>query len=254
MIPPEAGGDPLGYETYFETVHRIVRGIQETQRENIERAARLIADAVTHEGIIHAFGAGHSHMIVEELFCRAGGLGCVNGILEPALMPHSGADKASRLEQIPELARIVFEDEDIRRDDVLLIASQSGINPVIVEFAVQAHERHVPVIAITSLVHSAAVSSRHSSGRRLYEVADVAIDTGCPVGDAAMSVDGLPTRVAAMSTLAGTLIVQALVFLSVEEMVRRGFDPPLRVSRNLQGGQRNNLQYRARYGARIRRL
>jgi uncharacterized phosphosugar-binding protein len=244
----------LGYDAYFETVGKICEQIAETQRGNLEIAARMVADTVIGDGIIHAFGAGHSHMLVEELFCRAGGLGCVNGILEPALMPHSGADKSSRLEQVPELARLVFEDEDIRKGDLLLTFSQSGINPVVVEFAALAREREVAVIVVTSLKHSMATASRHASGKKLYELATVVIDTGCPVGDAGMEVTGLQTKVAAMSTIAGALIVQALVYLSVEQMVLRGFDPPLRVSRNLTGGQRSNLQFRTRYGARIRRL
>jgi len=244
----------VGYNTYFETVERICARIGKTQRGNLETATQMMADTIMGDGIIHAFGAGHSHMLAEELFCRAGGLGCVNGILEPALMPHSGADKSSRLEQVPELARLVFEDEDIRKGDLVIAASHSGINPVIVEFAALTRERGVPLIAITSLEHSMATPSRHSSGKKLYELASVAIDTGCPLGDAAMEVNGLPTKVAPMSTMAGVVIVQALVYLSVEQMVLRGFDPPLRVSRNLAGRERGNLQFKERYGSRIKRF
>lgn len=244
----------MGHHAYFETVRKICDQIDETQRGNLEIAAQMIADTIIGGGIMHAFGAGHSHMLVEELFCRAGGLGCINGILEPALMPHSGADKSSRLEQVPELARFVFEDEDIRKSDLVMAISHSGINSVIVEFAALAREREVPVVVITSLKHSMVTPSRHASGKKLYELASVTIDTGCPVGDAAMEVEGLQTKVAAMSTVAGALIVQALVYLSVEQMVLRGVDPPLRVSRNLPGGERNNLQFRARYGSRIKRL
>lgn len=244
----------MGYETYFDTVARILGQIRQAQRANLETAARLIADAIERGGIVHAFGAGHSHMLVEELFCRAGGLGCVNGILEPALMPHSGADKSSRLEQVPQLARVVFEDEDIRQEDVLLVFSHSGINPVVVEFALLARERGVGVIAVTSLEHSSATPSRHPSGKKLYELSDIVVDTACPLGDAAMQVDSLGAKVAAMSTIAGATIVQALVYLAVEEMVARGLEPPVRVSRNLARGERANLQFRARYGSRIRRL
>lgn len=244
----------MGYDAYFETVGKICTRILETQRGNLETAAQMAADTVMSDGIIHAFGAGHSHMLAEELFCRAGGLGCVNGILEPALMPHSGADKSSRLEQVPELARLVFEDEDIRKGDLMIIVSHSGINPVVVEFAALTRERGLPIVAITSLEHSTATPSRHTSGKKLHELADVIIDTGCPLGDAVMEIKGLQVRVAAMSTVAGALIVQALVYLSVEQMVLRGFDPPLRRSRNLAGGKRGNLQFKARYGSRIKRL
>jgi uncharacterized phosphosugar-binding protein len=244
----------VGHDAYFETVDRICARIGKTQRENLETAALMIADTVMGDGIIHAFGAGHSHVLAEELFCRAGGLGCVNAILEPALMPHSGFDKSSRLERLPDVARLVFEDEDIRSGDLVIVASHSGINPVVVEFAALTRERGVPLIAVTSLEHSTVTASRHSSGKKLYELASVAIDTGSPLGDAAMEVDGLHARVAAMSTVAGAVIVQALVYLSVEQMVLRGFDPPVRVSRNLAGKERGNLQFKARYGSRIRRF
>ncbi len=244
----------MGYEAYFATVTGILERIRQTQRANLETAARMIADTIMRDGILHVFGAGHSHMLAEELFCRAGGLGCVNAILEPALMPHSGADKASRLEQVPQLARIVFEDEDIRKGDLMLLISHSGINPVVVEFAALTRERGVPLIAITSLEHSKATPSRHASGKKLYELADLVLDTGCPLGDAAMEVGSLGAKVAAMSTVAGAVIVQALVYLSVEEMVARGFSPPVRISRNVAGGQRNNLQFKERYGSRIKRM
>jgi uncharacterized phosphosugar-binding protein len=244
----------VGHDAYFQTVDKICARIGGTQRDNLETAARMIADTVMGDGIIHAFGAGHSHVLAEELFCRAGGLGCVNAILEPALMPHSGFDKSSRQERLPDVARLVFEDEDIRSGDLAIVASHSGINPVVVEFATLTRERGVPLIAVTSLEHSAATPSRHSSGKKLYELASVAIDTGCPLGDAAMEVDGLHAKVAAMSTVAGAVIVQALVYLSVEQMVLRGFDPPVRVSRNLAGKERGNLQFKERYGSRIRRF
>ncbi len=244
----------MGYDTYFETVGEICARIRQTQQEKVETAAQMIADTIMGDGIIHAFGAGHSHILAEELFCRAGGLGCVNAILEPALMPHSGFDKSSRLERVPEVARLVFEDEDIRKGDLVIVASHSGINPVVVEFAALTRDRGVPLIAITSLEHSTVTPSRHSSGKKLYELASVAIDTGCPLGDAAMEVDGLLAKVAPMSTVAGAVIVQALVYLSVERMVRRGFDPPVRVSRNLAGKERGNLQFRERYGGRIKRF
>jgi uncharacterized phosphosugar-binding protein len=244
----------VGYDAYFETVDKICARIGKTQRDNLETAAHMIADTVMGGGIIHAFGAGHSHVLAEELFCRAGGLGCVNAILEPALMPHSGFDKSSRLERLPDVARLVFEDEDIRSGDLVIAASHSGINPVVVEFAALTRERGVPLIAVTSLEHSTVTPSRHSSGKKLYELASVAIDTGCPLGDAAMEVDGLQAKVAAMSTIAGAVIVQALVYLSVEQMVLRGFDPPVRVSRNLAGKERGNLHFKARYGSRIRRF
>ena len=86
------------------------------------------------------------HVLAEELFARAGGLGCVNAILEPALMPHSGADKASRLEQIAALGTIVFEDEDIRKEDIMILVSNSGINPIIVEFALCCKKAEIPMI------------------------------------------------------------------------------------------------------------
>lgn len=242
------------YEAYFDTLTHIFGTIRNTQRGNLKKAAEMVAATVMGGGIVHAFGAGHSHILVEELFCRAGGLGCVNGILEPSFMPHSGADKSSRLEQVAEIARLVFEDEDIRKGDLMILISQSGINPVVVEFARLTRERGVPIVAVTSVAHSQATPSRHSSGQKLYELADVVLDNGCPVGDAAMEVGEKGIRVAAMSTIMGGVLLQGLVYLAVQDMVRQGFDPPVRVSRNLVGGERNNLQFRYQYAGRIKRL
>ena len=244
----------MSYDLYFDKVGELIQRIKSTQRENLQLAAQRIADSIERGGIIHVFGAGHSHVLAEELFARAGGLGCVNAILEPALMPHSGADKASRLEQIAALGTIVVEDEDIRKEDIMILVSNSGINPIIVEFALCCKKAEIPMIAVTSLEHSTSVPSRHSSGKKLYELADIVLDNQCPKGDALMDIESINAKVAAMSTVTGAAIVQAMVYLTVLELEKRGLPIPVRISRNLHGGERNNLQYRREYASRIRRL
>lgn len=192
-----------------------------TQVEAIRRAAELVVDA----RVFWVFGTGHSHLIAEELYGRAGGLADVRAVLEPGLMLHEGLLKSSLLERLPGLADVLLQTNDIGAGDVVLIASNSGRNAVPVEFALGARAKGAKVIALTSLAHSTAVSSRAPGGQRLFEVADVVIDNCGEPGDALIEVEGSPERTGATSTLVGALLTQALTVEIVTQLTTRGKTP-----------------------------
>lgn len=228
------------------SVARYLRQVQKTVatvvEENsaagspVERAARLVADCVMGGGLIHVFGSGHSHMLAEEIFFRAGGLLDIDPVLESALMLHEGALKSTRMERLPGYAAIIADDREIRRGDVLIIVSNSGRNAVPVELAEIAKGRGVPVIAITSAEHSRRVSSRAPSGRRLFETADVVIDNHAPYGDACVSIERVAHPVGALSTITGAAILNAIMVGAVEMMARAGRPPVVLPSANLENG------------------
>ncbi|WP_236082189.1 sugar isomerase domain-containing protein [Acidipropionibacterium jensenii] len=151
-------------------------------------ASRLICDTLSAGGRWWVFGTGHSHMIAEEFYGRAGGLTDIHPILEPALMLHESLTKSTLLERRAGLADDLLEVHGLTRGDVIVIASNSGRNAVPVEMAEGAQQRGVAVIAITSMAHSRSVTSRAPSGKKLFELADVVIDNCGTPGDAA--VDG----------------------------------------------------------------
>jgi uncharacterized phosphosugar-binding protein len=220
----------LGRRFYNESA-AILGRIATEQMPNIERAAAMAAESVSAGGMLHIFGSGHSHLIAEEIFRRAGGLCCVNAILDPALGGHLRT--STTLERLEGYVPIVFGPYDLRQGEVIVIISNSGINAAPIEAAFVAKERGLRVVAITSMAHSQSVASRHSTGRKLPDLADVVIDNCGVPGDALLQVDGVPSRICATSTLTGTLIIQCLMAEIVEALRARGVTPPILISANV---------------------
>jgi uncharacterized phosphosugar-binding protein len=218
-----------GAEEFMRRALEIARRAAETQVDAIGRAAELVVEA----NVFWVFGTGHSHLIAEELYGRAGGLADLRAVLEPGLMLHEGLLKSSLLERLPGLADVLLQTNDIGPGDVVLIVSNSGRNAVPVEFAIGARAKGAKVIAVTSLAHSTSVSSRAPGGQRLFEVADVVIDNCGEPGDALIEVNGSPERTGATSTLVGALLVQALTVEVVTRLAERGETPHVLRSLNV---------------------
>jgi uncharacterized phosphosugar-binding protein len=202
------------------------------------------------------FGTGHSEALAMELSGRAGGLIPTNklALRDAVLLGDLPAEALAdpKVERDPELARKVWELAPIHPGDVVLIASQSGGNGSTVEMARIAKDNGHPVIALTSLEHSKAITSRHPSGKRLFELADVVIDNGAPHGDAFLSMPGGGT-VCAISSIANAAIAQAVVAEVTSRLIERGVEPPIYRSANVEGGDVHNDAWEARYAGRIRR-
>lgn len=237
---------------YLERVVERLRWVMSTQEEAIARAGAAVAKALGRGGFWYVFGTGHSHMLAEELFYRAGGLSAVAPILESSLMLHESAVRSSELERLPGYGRIILANRGVTPKDVLLIASNSGRNAVPVEMARCAKEQHIFTIGVTSLEHSRRVSSRDASGQRLFEVVDVVIDNGAPCGDALIEVEGHAGRVGPVSTITGVAIVNAIAIRALEELIAAGKDAPTFVSANLEGTDNEALLQKLR--GRVRHL
>jgi uncharacterized phosphosugar-binding protein len=224
----------------FDAIRDILARAEETQSEALRKAARLIADSLTADGILHVFGTGHSHMMAEEAFLRAGGLAQVNAILDPGLMLHLSALGSVSLERLCDYTPFVLDRYDIRPGDVMLIVSNSGRNAGPIEAALYAHKRGLPVIVFTSAQSYQALAVRHPSGKHLTEIADVFIDTGVPEGDAAVIYPGLTEHICPVSTIIGAALVEALVYEVVDEIMQRGQSPNILVSANVDSS--NSLE------------
>jgi uncharacterized phosphosugar-binding protein len=227
-----------------------------TQTENIGRAAELVVEAIELDGIMQVFGTGHSRSIAMEIAGRAGGLVPASALSIKDLVMYGGTTPADILdptiERDPELAKRILDLADTRPADVFIIASNSGGNGSVVELARLAKERGHPVIAVTSLAHTQHVGSRHPSGKRLFEIADVVIDNCGVFGDASLP---LPTggAIAATSSLTGVLIAQMLVAEVCGRLLRMGREVPVLISANVPGGDEHNEAVNQRYGGRVRR-
>lgn len=220
----------LSAEQFLTRALEIATTAATSQLDVIRTTAAAIADSYGAGGALWAFGTGHSHMIAEEIWGRAGGLTEVKAILEPALMLHEGLQKSSLTERLPGMAEVLLACRDIGADDVVLIASNSGRNAVPVEFARGCKERGATVVALTSVQHSRQTTSRAPSGEKLLDIADIVIDNCGEPGDGIMAND--PHPVGATSSMVGCMLVQALVVEVVAEMHRRGTPAPVLLSLN----------------------
>lgn len=241
-------------EQYFDRVMDILQEVRRTQIRRIQQAAALVADTIARGGIIHIFGAGHSHLLAEEVFFRAGGLAPVNALLEPSLMLHAGALKSTAIEQIPQYAAILLEYHGVRSGDVLIIVSNSGVNSVPVELAIQARARRVATIGLTCVAYSQQLQPNNPAGKRLHEVVDLTIDNGGVPGDAILKVPGLGPGVGPTSTVVGATILNALMAEAIQRLRVQGLEPPVFLSSHLDGAVEHNAQLIQRYRERIRCL
>ena len=240
------------YERYFDRLQELMDDLR-TEGPQIEAAAQLMADCIGTGGIVHVFGSGHSHMMAEEVFHRAGGLFAFNAMLDVNLTSF-GTLNAGMVERTEGYAPVVLASFDVRPGEVVVVVSNSGINPVPIELAIEAKKQGATTIAITSAGNYAGAASRHTSGKKLTDVADFTIDSRVPAGDAIVSFDGLDAPVAASSTALGAALMNAIVAQVVETLLAAGQQPPVVVSMNVPGGDERNAALTERYRPRLRLL
>jgi uncharacterized phosphosugar-binding protein len=228
---------------YLQSAREALDKLIDTQLPQIQSAARLLADTVIRGGSIFSFGASHSFIITEELVYRTGGLMLVNPIYPHGMnLSVRPLTLTSQLERVVGLGRELLANSPAKTGDALILASTSGRNAVAIDMALLAREKGIQTIAITSLATSDAVNSRHPSGKKLAELADVVIDNAAPYGDAAVEIPGCRQKVGPLSSVTGCAIANALVTETVQLLVQRGMTPPVFMSANLDGGDAFNAE------------
>jgi uncharacterized phosphosugar-binding protein len=245
----------LSAESYLAVVTETIARVAAAERDGVRRAADLIATALRADGVIHAFGTGHSEALAMEIAGRAGGLVPTNRIaLRDVVL--LGGEPASvlgpKLERDPAVAQRLYDLVPVQPPDVFVLASNSGVNGAMVEFALLVKEHGHGLIAITSRDHSGRVDSRHPSGRKLAEIADVVLDNGAPYGDATLPLPG-GGAVGAVSSITAALLAQQIVVEVVARLVEAGQTPPVYLSANIPSGDAHNNELEARFAGRIRR-
>ncbi|MEU7746354.1 SIS domain-containing protein [Nonomuraea sp. NPDC049158] len=235
----------------LELAHQVV----ETQAEPVRRAAALLVTSLRAGGVVNAFGSGHSESIAMEIAGRAGGLVPSNRLTPRDLVLYGGQPPSvltPELERDPAIAHRIYELAPVAPQDVFVLISSSGINGAVVELATIVKERGHPLIALTSVQHSSQMTSRHPSGRKLLDLADVVLDNGAPYGDAILELPG-GGGYGAISTVTSALLAQMVVTEAVAELVALGETPPIYLSVNVADGDEHNKALESRYAGRIRR-
>ena len=237
---------------YIEEAIAGLHRLQDSQQGPIEAAADGLVEAITGGRKIFAFGASHSFILAQEMVYRTGGLMLVNPIYPHGMnLSVRPITLTSQLERLEGLGSTLLEGNPTAEGDVLIIASTSGRNAIVIDMALAAAEMGLMTIAITSLQYSQQVDSRHSSGKKLYELCDVVIDNCAPLGDAAVEIEGFPQAVGPLSSVLGCAVVNAIAAEVVQKLVDRGMTPPVFVSANMPGGDEHNAKLLAENADRI---
>jgi len=246
--------------TYFNQTLELLKGIQETQLEPIGRAAEICAASIAQGGLVFLFGAGHSRMMCEEMTPRQGCFAGFVALVEMAVSNHSAIIGANGLRTSLQLEKFEGYAEEILKSfhfgphDAFILISTSGIRPLIVEMALGAKARGLPVVAVVSRRHSQQSPATHSSGRKLIDVADVVLDNQTPPGDCVVELEGLEWRTGPASTVTGAMLINMLRCETAERLLARGLRPELLPSHQFVGNVQAESQLERFYEAYRRSL
>ena len=245
--------------TYFQKIVENLQKINETQSENIKKAACLMADAIERDKLINVYGGGgHTTLCMGEMFFRAGGLANINPIAENGLTVFNQALKYLELERTVNYGSAIMKYYKLQKDDLLLVFHNIGINPATIDAVMEAKKAGAKIIAVSSNFWQNEMPKdhfiRHPNKTNLFDYADVCIDDFNPVGDALIEIDGFDTPIAPISNIADFYIAHTLEIECVKECVRRGIKAPCWSSANTPGGDQKNAEYLAKYSPRIKML
>jgi uncharacterized phosphosugar-binding protein len=244
---------------YLSQAGRILAAVKQ-QLPVIQQAAEMFSNTILAGRMVHVFGSGHSRIMVEEMWPRYGSFPGFNPIVELSLSFHNlvvganGQRQAMFLENVSGLAERILRNFDLSPQDSALVISSSGCNVVPIEIAEEFRRRGVRVVAIISREHSEASTSRRSDGKKLQDFAELALDTGAPVGDAMVAIDGLETPVAPGSTVGGCLLVNSIKAEVAALLTAAGSPPKVLTAAAIIGTHKASTLFESAYDEHARRL
>jgi uncharacterized phosphosugar-binding protein len=247
-------------DRYFTILMEQLAKVRDGQGAAIDRAAEACAASIAADKLVFSFGTGHGALPALEMFPRTGTIVGFRPIVESTMISfhHVWVDMGARqyrfIHAVEGYGKAILRSHQLDPADSIVLFSHSGVNAVILDIALDAKEKGLSVIGVTSLPHSSASPSRHSSGKRLFEVADVVIDTGASLADASIRIEGLEAPVGANSTSVAIAIAHAIVSTTAEKLVKRGVQPFVMVNPNTAGKEAANRANDRNYDEMWRRL
>lgn len=223
---------------YLSRITEVIAKIRETQKDTITRAAEAFAKSIKSGGRVYMFGSGHSVIPVLDIFPRYGSFIGFYPIYDPRLMWSNvvgpgGARELLWLEQREGYAKIILSSYALKPADSILIFSHGGLNAAPIEMGIEAKKSGVTVVSVSSLANYKHAAAKHSTGKKLADVSDIAIDNCVPPEDALVSGDGVPEKFAAGSTVASVSIAMTLVSETGKSLLKQGVHPNTFVSPNV---------------------
>ena len=246
-------------QNYLNKCRQILETVS-SQEEDIVKAAQWFSKTILAGRMVHVFGSGHSRIMVEEMWPRYGSFPGFNPIVELSLTFHNlvvganGQRQAMFLENTPGLAERILRNFYISPEDSALIISSSGCNVVPVEIAELFQQKKIKVVALLTREHSSKSKSKRSDGKKLGDFADLILDTGAPVGDAMVYIDGLDTPVAPGSTVGGTLLINSIKAEVARLLTAAGMPPKVLSAGAVVGDERARTLFEGAYDEHAHRL
>ncbi len=246
-------------ESYLDKCAAIVAKVKE-QQPLIQQAAEWFAQSILEGRVVHVFGSGHSRIMVEEMWPRYGSFPGFNPIVELSLSFHNlvigsnGQRQAMFLENVPGLAERILRNFDLSEVDCALIISSSGTNIVPIEMAELFHQKKIKVVALITKMHSEQSISKRSDGKKLGDFADIILDSGAPVGDSMIYIDGLETPVAPGSTVGGVMLINCIKAELARLLTAAGHPPKVLTAASIVGVEKATALFEAAYDEHAHRM
>lgn len=231
-------------KVYFKNMKEVLEKIEETQGEAICKAAEIIVNSITNNGILHLMDTGH--MLMYESIGRTGGLMAVRPVRVSVQVENPTRKRVNLnrptvyLDGIEGFPEFIIGKSNMEEGDVLIIGSVSGKNILPVELALKAKERGIKTIAITSVEYSSGLKGEHESGKRLFEVCDIVLDNCGNRGDTLVHVDETNQDICPSSGIAAAYLMWALETEVVELLVKQGKEPSIYISNHMPDALRLN--------------
>ena len=246
----------INMDLFYEEMLKVVDVLEGKEMDNIRKASEVCAETIAQGGVVHVFGSGHSVGFGMELAGRPGSLVPFHTIVTSDFVLHGKVslaefkDPDNIFERRADIADRLYDLYDIRPQDSFIIISNSGINGVVIDFAIKAKQEGHKVIVVTSWQHTSAEASRHPSGKKLYEMGDVVIDNCGPQGDALIET-GKIEKICSISSITGAFIAQSITTETCRLLSERGVELPLLLSEDSEENRKHNAELRQKYAGRI---
>ena len=215
------------YLEHCQSIHARVA----QQLDIVSTVADHFSKSILAGGMVHVFGSGHSRIMVEEMWPRYGSFPGFNPIVELSLTFHTlvvganGQRQAMFIENVSGLAKQILRNFALKETDTALVISSSGCNIVPIEMAEEFQRRGIKVVAIVSQKPSEPSTSKRADGKKLTDFADIILDTGAPLGDSMVEIEGLETKVAPGSTVGGCLLINSIKAEVADRLTKAGHPP-----------------------------